>query len=74
MMWGKIVRIGHSGSSPRADVTLTAGTRMVPVDQSLGRLIFMLLEPSSDEGLVSWNVLDDALEASDVYPVVRSVQ
>ena len=62
------------GGYELADVTLSADTRMVPVDQPLGRLIFMLLEPRSDDGLVSWNVLDDALEASDVYPIVRSVR
>ena len=62
------------GAYELADVTLSADTRMVPVDQPLGRLIFMLLEPRSDDGLVSWNVLDDALETSDVYPIVRSVR
>ena len=62
------------GAYELTDVALSAGTRMVPLDQPLGRLIFMLLEPRSDDGLVSWNVLDDALEDSDIYPIVRSVR
>jgi hypothetical protein len=57
-----------------ADATLPAGTRMVPVDQPLGRLVFTLLEPRSDDGLVTWNVLDEALDDADIYPIVRSVQ
>ena len=57
-----------------SEVTLSAGTRMVPVDQPLGRLIFMLLEPRSDDGFLNWNLLDDALDGADVYPIVRSVQ
>ena len=63
-----------TGAYELAEVTLSAGTRLVPVDQPLGRLIFMLLEPRSDDGVVNWNVLDDALEDADVYPIVRSVQ
>ena len=51
--------------------TLPAGTVVVSVDQPLGRLAFMLLEPRSDDGLVNWNVLDEALEGAEVYPIVR---
>lgn len=51
--------------------TLPAGTVVVSVDQPLGRLAFMLLEPRSDDGLANWNVLDEALEGADVYPIVR---
>ena len=51
--------------------TLPAGTVVVSVDQPLGRLAFMLLEPRSDDGLANWNVLDEVLKAADVYPIVR---
>jgi hypothetical protein len=44
----------------------------VPVNQPLGRIVFYLLEPRSDDGWVAWNVLD-ALLGADVktYPIVR---
>jgi hypothetical protein len=41
------------------------------VRQPLGRLIVVLLEPGSDDGFLTWNLLDPALEESDVYPIVR---
>jgi hypothetical protein len=49
-----------------------AGTVIVPIDQPLGRLVFTLLEPRSDDGLANWNVLDEALEQGGPYPVLRT--
>ncbi|MGH7483823.1 MAG: M14 family metallopeptidase [Longimicrobiales bacterium] len=49
-----------------------AGTLVVPVDQPLGRLVFSLLEPRSDDGVVAWNVLDVALQGAAVYPIRRT--
>ena len=43
---------------------------VVPVDQPLGRLVVMLLEPRSDDGLVAWGVLADAL-ADGRVPIER---
>lgn len=53
--------------------TLPPGTRVVELAQPLGRLAFYLLEPRSDDGLVAWGLLDDALpgELPGPYPVVR---
>jgi hypothetical protein len=51
--------------------TLEAGTLVVPVDQQLGRLVFYLLEPRSDDGLVAWALMDDVLEDADYYPILR---
>ena len=50
---------------------LEAGTLVVPVDQRLGRLVFYLLEPRSDDGLVAWALMDDVLEDADYYPILR---
>lgn len=50
---------------------LPAGTVVVPMDQPLARLAFLLLEPRSDDGLVNWNLLDPALEGADTYPIPR---
>jgi hypothetical protein len=55
------------------EVTVAGGTVIVPVDQPLGRLIFSLLEPRSDDGLANWNYFDDALEEAEYYPVMRTL-
>ena len=45
---------------------------VVYVDQPLGRIAFYLLEPTSDDGLVAWNFLDEALkEGTTLYPILR---
>ena len=51
--------------------TLEAGTLVVPVDQQLGGLVFYLLEPRSDDGLVAWALMDDALDDAAYYPILR---
>jgi len=47
------------------------GTVVVPILQPLGRLIVILLEPRSDDGFLTWNLLDEAMEASGSYPIAR---
>jgi hypothetical protein len=42
----------------------------VRTDQPLGRLVFALLEPESDDGLTTWNVLDGALAQGGIHPVL----
>jgi hypothetical protein len=39
--------------------------------QPLARLAFYLLEPRSNDGLVTWNVLDEALK-SGRSPILRT--
>jgi hypothetical protein len=51
--------------------TVPAGTFLVPLDQPLARLVFYLLEPRSDDGLVSWQVLDLSEDAATSYPIWR---
>ena len=53
-------------------VTVPAGSFAVPMNQKLARLAFYLLAPTSDDGLVTWNTLDEMLGA-DVkeYPILR---
>jgi len=56
-----------------AERDLPAGTVQVDVRQPLGRLAFYLIEPRSDDGLVDWNILDEALgEGVKVFPIVRT--
>jgi len=55
-----------------ADVTVPAGSWAVPMNQPLARLAFYLIAPTSDDGLVNWNFLDDKLGADvKVYPIYR---
>ncbi len=60
-----------SGAYEPVVQTLEAGTLVVPVDQRLGRLVFYLLEPRSDDGLVAWALMDDVLEDASYYPILR---
>jgi zinc carboxypeptidase len=61
--------------SGAADVQLPAGTLVVRAGQPLGVLAMYLLEPETDDGLATWNVLDPFLPAGrGDYPVVRIVQ
>ena len=43
----------------------------VDMGQRLARLVFYLLEPMSDDGVANWNFLDDAIDGSDWYPILR---
>jgi hypothetical protein len=52
--------------------TMPEGTYRIPMKQPLARLAFYLLEPQSSDGLLTWNVLDQALIGSNLYPIVRS--
>ena len=63
-----------TGRWQAADLDLPAGTVVVNVDQPLGRLAFLLLEPRSDDGFVTWNLLDDALENAEFYPISRTFE
>jgi hypothetical protein len=58
-----------------ASATLPAGAWEVPMDQPLARLAFILLAPTSDDGVLTWNFLDDLLAANDKsYPILRRRQ
>jgi hypothetical protein len=58
----------------RRVVAVPAGSLRVPMGQPLARLAFHLLEPSSDDGVVTWNLADEWLapgEPVPIYPVVE---
>lgn len=61
-----------TGKWVAAERQLPAGTLRVDMTQPLARLAFYLIEPRSDDGLVDWNLLDDAIGTSKVFPIVRS--
>ena len=60
------------GSWVRSERKLPAGMLRIEMTQPLARLAFYLIEPRSDDGLVNWNFLDEALRDAKTYPIVRS--
>ena len=48
-----------------------AGSWIVPVAQPLGALVVYMLEPESDDGLATWNLVAPRLEPGRRYPVAR---
>ena len=59
------------GRYESTQVTPAPGDMLAPADQPLGRLLFTLLEPQSDDGFANWAFLADLLEAGELYPILR---
>jgi hypothetical protein len=60
---------GHwAGAAP---LTAGPGWFLVLTDQPLGVLAAYLLEPASEDGLATWNLLDRELQPQADYPIVR---
>lgn len=51
--------------------TFPAGSYLVRSAQPLGSLACYLLEPRSDDSLMTWNYFDDGLTEGTLFPVVR---
>ncbi len=65
-----------TGKWETVEQTIPAGSLVVPMDQPLARLAFMLFDPRSDDGLMAWNILDPVLGAMpgpQYYPVLRTM-
>ncbi len=60
-----------TGSFEVASVEAPAGSLVVRTAQKLGPLVFYLLEPESDDGLTTWNVVDAALSPGAAHPVLK---
>ena len=59
------------GTFESAQLTVDPGALFVPADQPLARLAFYLLEPESDDGFVTWNLIEEGLAAGEAYPIYR---
>jgi hypothetical protein len=68
---GHAVRTLEGAWRPAPDAVVPAGAWAISMEQPLARLAFYLLAPTSDDGLVFWNVLDAELKDAKVYPIVR---
>jgi zinc carboxypeptidase len=53
------------------DTALVAGWYLLRTDQSLGVLASYLLEPASEDGVLTWNLLDRELQPGARYPILR---
>lgn len=65
-----------TGAWESTEQTLPAGSLVIPMDQPLARLTFILMDPRSDDGFMWWNLLDAVLGQSPAptyYPVFRSM-
>ena len=65
-----------TGAWEATEQTLPAGSLVIPMDQPLARLAFILMDPRSDDGFMWWNLLDAVLGQSPAptyYPVWRSM-
>ena len=60
-----------AGRHEAAKLSVQEGALFVPANQPLGRLAFYLLEPESDDGLVTWNLIENGLVAGETYPIYR---
>ena len=66
-----------TGAWETTEQTIPAGSLVVPMDQPLARLAFILFDPRSDDGLMAWNILDPMLGATpapEFYPVLRTME
>lgn len=62
-----------TGKWEPADLSIPAGTLVVKVDQPLGRLAFMLLEPRSEDCFAAWGLMEDLMgQNPPVYPITRT--
>jgi len=59
------------GTYDSAQLSVSPGALFVPANQPLARLAFYLLEPESDDGFVTWNVIEEGLAAGETYAIYR---
>ena len=59
-------------SSRSSDTLAGPGWYLVRTRQPLGALAAYLLEPASEDGVVTWNLLDRELQPHTPYPILRT--
>lgn len=66
--------VSLEGEFKPGKVSFKSGDYKVSMEQPLAWLIFYLLEPQSDDGLVFWNYFDKYLEGGKTdYPIVKEL-
>lgn len=59
------------GTLEKAQLSVEPGAIFIPANQPLARLAFYLLEAESDDGLVTWNIIEEGLAVGATYPIYR---
>lgn len=59
------------GQMKSEKISFPSGSILIHLQHPRRALAFYLLEAESDDGFVTWNLLDDYLEAGKVYPIHR---
>jgi len=60
-----------TGRHETAKLSAQEGALFIPANQPLARLAFYLLEPESDDGFVTWNLIEAGLSPGATYPIYR---
>jgi hypothetical protein len=58
----------------RRTIDIPAASVRVPLGQPLARLVFHLLEPTSDDGVVTWGYLDEWVKPGVPVPIYRVLE
>lgn len=67
----RTVQVEGRWTDESRDTSTTAGWYLVPATQPLGVLAAYLLEPASEDGVVTWNLLDREIAPGTSYPILR---
>ena len=62
-----------TGKHEAAKLSAEQGALFIPANQPLARLAFYLLEPESDDGFVTWNLIEAGLSSGGTYPIYRVI-
>ena len=62
-----------TGKHEAAKLSAQEGALFIPANQPLARLAFYLLEAESDDGFVTWNLIEADLAPGSTYPVYRVI-
>jgi hypothetical protein len=60
-----------TGRHEAARLSAEQGSLFIPASQPLARLAFYLLEAESDDGFVTWNLIEAGLSPGSTYPIYR---
>jgi dipeptidyl-peptidase-4 len=58
----------------QTELSFNPGTWFIPASQPLGNLACYLLEPESEDGLVTWNYFDQFIPVGAEFPVYRVME
>jgi hypothetical protein len=63
--------VGLVGRWASGEVTMPEGWFYVPTSQRLGVFASYMLEPMSEDGFITWNILDRDVAVGSLFPISR---